>query len=74
MTEDFDPAEHQNRYQQELDALIETKISGAPVSGAPVSGAPQQVIADGEPSDAQPDLAGALQSSLAAARSRQAPV
>ncbi|MGA2826106.1 MAG: Ku protein [Streptosporangiaceae bacterium] len=74
MTEDFDPAEHQNRYQQELDALIETKISGAPDSGAPVSGAPQQVIADGEPGDAQPDLAGALQSSLAAARSRQAPV
>jgi len=64
MTEDFDPAAHRNRYQEELDALIETKISGAP----------QQVIPDEEPGDPEPDLAGALRASLAAAKSRRAAV
>ena len=67
MTQRFDPAAHHDRYQEELDTLIRTKVSGMPEQGP----------SDDEPSESgtpEPDLAESLRASLAAARYRQAPV
>ena len=44
MTQRFDPAAHHDRYQEELDTLVRTKVSGAPEQGPP----------DGEPGDPGP--------------------
>jgi len=64
MTEEFDPAAHQDRYQPELRALVRAKLSGAP---EPPPG--DELTA---PTGPAPDLAAALRASLAAARSRPA--
>ena len=70
MTQRFDPAAHHDRYQEELDTLVRTKVSGAPEQGPP-DGEPGE---PGEPGTPEPDLAESLRASLAAARYRQAAV
>ena len=73
MTEEFDPAAQHDRYRSELEALIRTKVSGTPEQVAP-DDEPGEPGEPSAPSNLEPDLAWALRASLAAARSRRAPV
>ena len=73
MTQRFDPAPHHDRYQEELDTLVRTKVSGTPEQG-PSDDETSEPGEPSEPGTPEPDLAESLRASLAAARYRQAAV
>jgi len=74
MTAEFGPAAHQDRYRAELEDLIRAKVSGAGEHAAPDDDDPAGPAGPGGPGAPEPGLAGTLRASLAAARSRRAPV
>ena len=76
MTAPFDPAAHHDRYPAELADLVQTKVSGrrpdGPFPAGPFPGGPFPDDDPGESARAQePDLAGALRTSLDLARARR---